>query len=564
MRKAFTVESVRAAESALLAQQRFPDELMRLAARGVAATATAMLDAHAGRRVLVLVGPGGNGGDGLYAGAFLAAQGYAVDAYPIAGTSHHSAGAAFSAAGGRFLAPEDAQLADSTALLIDAVAGLASARGLAGVGLELYRQVLSRGVPVLAIDMPTGIDADTGFAAADAVHATVTVSFGLARAGQIAASECGEVVLCDLQLPGAARSFAEELEQGGVQGMNSAGAPVGAIAYEPTLPATYTWPTATIRDTHGGWTTAPRPVGCTGPIIDPTPGASSDKYSGGVAAICAGSSRYPGAGILAATGAVRATPSMVRVVGNAETVQHLPEVVLHADATDVHAQCWVVGPGRGTDEAARAELEYLLTHYSQPLLVDADAITLLALHPSLRRLVKAHGLVILSPHAGEFARIYGAAFERDLDPRRGVAANVRDLATELRCFVLHKGRNTVVAGPHTGAFAFNAGHSYAATPGSGDVLSGIIGAVLAQLHLEEHLCDRWAEADPEDPAHEDAGALTTADELNVVDELLHAAAIHQHAAAIAAQTPEGMGICSASQIAAAVPQAIARLLRAQR
>ncbi|HCG47289.1 bifunctional ADP-dependent NAD(P)H-hydrate dehydratase/NAD(P)H-hydrate epimerase [Corynebacterium flavescens] len=541
MRKAFTVESVRAAESALLAQQRFPDELMRLAARGVAATAAAMLDAHSGRRVLVLVGPGGNGGDGLYAGAFLAAQGYAVDAYPIAGISHHSAGAAFSAAGGRFLKPEDTQIAelpDSTALLIDAVAGLASARGLAGLGLEFYRQAHSRGVPVLAIDMPTGIDADTGVAAADAVHATVTVSFGLARAGQIAAPECGEVVLCDLQLPGAARSFAEELEQGGVQGANSAGAPVGAIAYEPTLPATYGWPSESIRDTHGGWATAPRPVGCTGPIIDPTPRASSDKYSGGVAAICAGSKRYPGAGILAATGAVRATPSMVRVVGNAETVQHLPEVVLHADAKDVHAQCWVVGPGRGTDEAARAELEYLLTHYTQPLLVDADAITLLSLHPSLRQLLKAHGLVILSPHAGEFTRIYEATFLRDLDPRRGVAANVRELAAALGCFVLHKGRNTVVAGPHTGAFAFNAGHSYAATPGSGDVLSGIIGAVLAQLHH--------------------------AGEMDIVHELLHAATIHQHAAAIAAQTPEGMGICSASQIAAAVPQAVARLLHAQR
>lgn len=544
MRKAFDVESVRSAESVLLAQQRFPDELMRLAARGVAATAATMLAAHAGRRALVLVGPGGNGGDGLYAGAFLAAQGFAVDAYPIAATYHHSAGSAFSAAGGRFLESEDTQLADSTALLIDAVAGLGSARGLAGAGLELYRQASHNRVPVLSIDMPTGIDADTGFAADEAVHATVTVSFGLARAGQISAPECGEVVLCDLQLPGAVRSFAEQLEQGGTQG----GAAVGAIAYEPTLPATYNWPTDSIRDTHGGWATAPRPVGCTGAIIDPTPSSWSNKYSGGVAAICAGSERYPGAGILAATGAVRATPSMVRVVGNPGVVQRLPEVVPHADATNVHTQCWVVGPGRGTDDKARGELEYLLTHSRQPLLVDADGITLLAQHSALRQLVKQHGLVILSPHAGEFSRIYSAALGQEVDLQRGVAANVRELATELQCFVLHKGRNTVVAGPHTGAYAFNAGHSYAATPGSGDVLSGIIGAVIAQLHLGERSRD----------------GEEAVDEKTVVDELLHAGAIHQHAAAIAAQTPEGLGICSASQIAAAVPQAIARLLHARR
>ena len=117
---------------------------------------------------------------------------------------------------------------------------------------------------------------------------------------------------------------------------------------------------------------------------------------------------------------------------------------------------------------------------------------------------------------------------------------LRELSDALDCFILHKGRITTVTAPGQKIYGMNAGHSYAATAGSGDVLSGILGATLAQLDA--------AEADSE----------------AIIMEILHAAAIHQHAAAIAAHTPDGFGLCSASQIAAAVPQAIARLLLMQR
>jgi len=525
MRHAYSVAAVRAAERSLLAQQNFDDELMRLAARGVAATAANMLGSY--RRVTILVGPGGNGGDGLYAGVFLAEEGYSVVAILAADAAHEPALDAFATAGGTIA--HDLGNAD---LLIDAVAGLASTRGLSGAPLRAYTEAKKRGVSVLAVDIPSGINADTGVAAPDAVEADVTISFGWARAGHIFAPACGAVVLCDLLLPGAPRSFAEEL--------SATAKPVGYIANEPTISLPYRWPTEPVLSGEQGLVTAPKPVGCTGPILDPTPGAQSTKYTGGVTAVCAGSSTFPGAGILAATGAVRATPSMVRVVGNDSVVTSLPEVVPHASVQEkVHVQAWVVGPGRGTGPEAAAELRAVLER-GLPTIIDADALTVLSTDGDLRELVRDHPCAVLTPHAGEFERLYKATLGRELDLSEGLGIRLQELASALDCFVLHKGRITTVTGPGQDIYGMNAGHSYAATAGSGDVLSGILGATLAQLDIAEVSAE------------------------TIILEILHAAAIHQHAAAIAAHTPDGFGICSASQIAAAVPQAIARLLVMQR
>ena len=148
----------------------------------------------------------------------------------------------------------------------------------------------------------------------------------------------------------------------------------------------------------------------------------------------------------------------------------------------------------------------------------------------------AHPLTILTPHEGEFTRLYEAAFSAA--PSAAWAEALHRLAEELNSIILLKGRLTRVTAPGQPIYSFNAGHSFAATPGSGDVLSGILGAVIAQLS-----------ADAPD---------------EVITEVLHAGAIHAHAAAIAAETPDGLAPCSASQIAAAIPQAIARLLNAER
>ena len=518
MRPAYTVATVRAAEERLLAQQSEPDQLMRLAAAAVADAAGTMLAARPGA-VLILAGPGGNGGDGLFAGAVLAERGVEVHAL-VTDKHHEPALAAFRAAGGTVL-PSDTELPSGCALLIDAIAGLGSARGLSGTALSLYRRATSAGAAVLAVDVPTGVDADTGVCAADAVHADVTVTFGYPRLGHALAAECGQVVVADLHLPGEVPSFAETLAD--------LDEPAGFLAHEPTVVSPYAW-------NQGG----PWPVGCTGPITDPTPGAHSDKYSGGVVALAAGSETYPGAGILCATAAVRATPSMVRFIGDNTITSLLPELVCHPDVASAgRAQAWVVGPGRGTDSAAASELRKVLAQ-GLPTVIDADALTLLARNTSLRQKVTNHPMTILTPHEGEFTRLFEATFSTEPSAAWGDA--LHQLSEELNSIILLKGRLTRVTAPGQPLYSFNAGHSFAATPGSGDVLSGILGAVIAQLSANS-------------PAASPA---------EVIMEVLHAGAIHAHAAAIAAETPDGFAPCSASQIAAAIPRAIARLLNAKR
>ncbi|MEO5305616.1 NAD(P)H-hydrate epimerase [Corynebacterium sp. c25Ua_47] len=528
MRPAYTVATVRAAEKRLLEQQSHEDQLMKLAAAAVAETASVMLEARPGA-VLVLAGSGGNGGDGLFAGAALASRGVTVHAL-VPERCHEEALAAFCSAGGTVLSAD--ALPNGSALLIDAIAGLGSARGLSDASLSLYRRATAAGAAVLAVDMPTGVDADTGVCAADAVHADVTVTFGSPRLGHALAAECGQVVVSDLFLPGVP-SFAETLAE--------LDEPAAFIAHEPSVPTPFAWQSGEI-DLPGGRTSRLWPVGCTGPIVDPTPGARSDKYSGGVVALAAGSDTYPGAGILCATAAVRATPSMVRFIGDNSITSLLPELVCHPDVSSAgQAQAWVVGPGRGTDAAAATELRKVLAQ-GLPTILDADALTLLARNTSLRQTVTEHPMTILTPHEGEFRRLYEAAFGSTPDASAGWGTALHELAEELNSIILLKGRLTRVTAPDQPLYSFNAGHSFAATPGSGDVLSGILGAVIAQL---------FADAPAASPAE-------------VIAEVLHAGAIHAHAAAIAAETPEGFAPCSASQIAAAIPRAIARLLNAER
>lgn len=505
---------------------------MKLAAAAVADAASVMLEARPGA-VLILAGSGGNGGDGLFAGAELASRGVTVHAL-VPERCHEEALAAFRSAGGTVL-PSDA-LPNGSALVIDAIAGLGSARGLSGAALSLYRRATSAGAAVLSVDMPTGVDADTGVCAADAVHADVTVTFGSPRLGHALAAECGQVVVSDLFLPGAP-SFAATLAE--------LDEPAAFIAHEPSVPTAFAWQSGEL-ELPGGRASRPWPVGCTGPVTDPTPNSRSDKYSGGVVALAAGSEAYPGAGILCATAAVHATPSMVRFIGDNSITSLLPELVCHPDVSSAgQAQAWVVGPGRGTDSAAATELRKVLAQ-GLPTVLDADALTLLARNTSLRQKVTEHPMTILTPHEGEFRRLYEAAFGSAPEAATGWGAALHELAEELDSMILLKGRLTRVTAPGQPLYSFNAGHSFAATPGSGDVLSGILGAVMAQLFSG--------------PSTETGSVAIS----RTITEVLHAGAIHAHAAAIAAETPEGFAPCSASQIAAAIPRTIARLLNAER
>ena len=205
----------------------------------------------------------------------------------------------------------------------------------------------------------------------------------------------------------------------------------------------------------------------------PVPGPTDDKYTQGVTGVAAGSATYPGAAVLASGAAVLATSGMVRYAGTAADPVRArwPEVIATDDVADAgRTQSWAVGPGIGTDDAGRALLAAVLDR-DVPVCVDADGVTLLGLHADLRAAVAGRPVVI-TPHDREFARVAG---EVGTD-RIGAA---RRAAAALGVTVLLKGNATVVADPDGRTLVHPSTTSWAATAGSGDVLTGIIGALLA-------------------------------------------------------------------------------------
>jgi hydroxyethylthiazole kinase-like uncharacterized protein yjeF len=197
----------------------------------------------------------------------------------------------------------------------------------------------------------------------------------------------------------------------------------------------------------------------------PRPGAGDDKYTRGVVGVLAGSPDYTGAAVLTVGAAVRTGAGMVRYRGGAadQVRSHWPEAV----AAPGRVQSWVAGPGLGLDDPdALAEV----LAEDVPAVVDADALTLAAKHPGVLRRAAP---TVLTPHDREFAR-FGEPVGTD---RLGAA---RALAKRLDVHVLLKGSATVVAAPHGRARINGTGSPYLATAGSGDVLAGAIGALLAQ------------------------------------------------------------------------------------
>ncbi|MBB1261433.1 NAD(P)H-hydrate dehydratase, partial [Streptomyces alkaliterrae] len=435
MRTAFRVETVRAAERALM--DRLPEgELMRRAAAGLAAAAAGLLGRVYGSRVLLLVGSGDNGGDTLYAGARLARRGAGVTALLLSPDRAHPGGlAALRAAGGRVLPATEAAPGTLAAdLVLDGITGIGGRGGLRPEASDLVGRLTA---PILAVDLPSGVDADTGEVPGEAVHAAATVTFGAYKPG----------LLVD---PGRELAGALRLVD---------------IGLGPYLPAEADLLAPQHADVAA---------------LLPRPAAESDKYRRGVVGVAAGSARYPGAAVLAVAGALRGGAGAVRYTGHAADVviNRFPETLV-SDGGPHRAgrvQSWVVGPGLGSGgEAERTVAEAL--DADVPVLVDADALRLL----SPERVRARSAPTVLTPHAGEAA----ALLDR---PRAEVEAArlgaVRELADRFGATVLLKGSTTLVAPGGGGAAAAPVrvnptGTPWLATAGSGDVLSGLIGALLA-------------------------------------------------------------------------------------
>ena len=423
MRHYYSVDAIREAEAPLLAS--LPDgALMRRAAFGLATEIVRELTERtggvAGRRVCAVIGSGDNGGDALWAATFVRRRGAAAEAVLLSPDRTHRKGlAAFTQAGGRIVQSVSA----ATDLVLDGVVGISGSGPLRPAAAEVFAAVEVAGIPVVAVDSPSGVDVATGAVSGPAVHAALTVTFGGLKPVH-ALGDCGRVRLVDIGL---------DLPD------------TDMLSFEA-------------GDVAARW---------------PVPGAHDDKYTQGVTGVLAGSSTYPGAAVLCTGAAVATHSGMVRYAGgaHAEVLARWPEVIASPSAASAgRVQSWVVGPGLGTDDKGASALWFALDT-DLPVIVDADALTILSAHPEL--VVSRTAPTVLTPHAGEFARLAGAP------PGSDRVGACRKLADAFGATVLLKGNVTVIADPGGPVYLNPAGQSWAATAGSGDVLSGMIGALLA-------------------------------------------------------------------------------------
>jgi ADP-dependent NAD(P)H-hydrate dehydratase / NAD(P)H-hydrate epimerase len=418
VRRAHTVEQVREAEHALMAT--LPEgALMQRAAAGLAYAVLDFFGSAYGRRVLLLVGSGDNGGDALYAGAMLARRGCAVETWLLSERVHEGGLAALRAAGGRVVGSDGrpgSHLSTRPEVVVDGIVGIGGRPGLRPDAVEALAAV--EGVPVVAVDVPSGVDVDTGELDGPHVDAALTVTFGthkIAHLADPAAAACGVVHLVDI-------------------GLDLPDAPVEALQ--------------------------PQDVA----RLLPRPDPQAHKYTRGVVGIRAGSRRYPGAGLLCVAGAATGLCGMVRYVGDEQVAERVretrPDVV-----GDGRVQAWAVGSGGG--DGAEDALKAAVAD-GVPVVVDADALA----HVTGPLGVPA----VLTPHAGELAAMAGAE-RSDVEARP--LAHARAAAEKYDAVVLLKGRHTLVAAPHGPVRVTTTGVPWLATAGAGDVLSGVIGSLLA-------------------------------------------------------------------------------------
>ncbi len=346
MIRAHTVAQVRAAEAALMA--RLPDgALMQRAAHGLAHAVLDLLGTAYGRRVLLLVGSGDNGGDALYAGAVLARRGVQVQAWLLSEHAHAAGTQALLSAGGRLVESAPRTAPD---VVVDGIVGIGGRPGLRPDAEQALAALA--GVPVVAVDVPSGVDVDTGILDGPHVSAALTVTFGTHKVAHLvdpASEASGALHLVDLGLD------------------------LPAPEVEALQPADVA-------------------------ALLPRPDEQAQKYTRGVVGVRAGSAQYPGAGLLSVGGATCGLVGMVRYVGDAsvhdQVRQAHPEVVGAG-----RVQAWVVGSGSGEGAAgtlAEALADDVVT------VVDADALDART-HGSLRRHPHAARRRAL-PDAGRRAR----------------------------------------------------------------------------------------------------------------------------------------------------------------
>lgn len=417
--------------------------LMERAGLAAAETIRKLLAQRAGG-VVILAGPGNNGGDGFVVARWLRSWFYDVrvvfpgdtGALP---TDAAAAFTAFAAAGGTTL-PTPPQ--GRPALVVDALFGIGLARPLAHEYATLVKWANSQQAVVVALDIPTGLHADTGTSGATAIRATHTTTFLALKPGLLTGDGpdlCGEVSVHPLDV--------DAHDAGG-----------GRALDWPTLAATSTGPLGRSR-------------------------RSVHKGSFGTLAIVGGTNGMVGAALIAARAAMRSGAGKVRVglVARERPAfdPSTPELMLTDAGTliDQEADAWVIGCGLGSDQTAEEVVTRAIGREA-PLVLDADALNLIAAHPSLAVAASERKAPTLAtPHPAEAARLLGTTVA-EVQGDRLAAAHA--IAQKLRAHVVLKGSGSVLAHPD-GSWDINtSGNAGLAFAGSGDALSGMLGAFVAQ------------------------------------------------------------------------------------
>ena len=419
--------------------------------------------------VLVVAGKGNNGGDGMVVARRLKDSGAKVRAVLLSRIAELKGDAAlacreFLDAGGEVREALDESalapiFAEPAAILVDAVFGTGLNATVSGLPLRAIELINACRAPVVAVDIASGVNADTGAIMGAAVSASLTVTFGLAKFGHFSypgADFCGDLEIADI---GFAPAAVEEISPRG------------------------RWlESADVR-----------------PLIRPR-SANSHKGMFGHTLVIAGSLGKGGAPLLAARGALRMGAGLVTVAipesvativagGQAEIMtEPMPERDGHFEATESIARlnnvilgkdAVAVGPGIGVSDDTRQLIAFLIEQGARPdrpLLIDADGLNALA-EIGCEAASRARGPVVLTPHPGEMARLLKSS-TAEINADRITAA--RSLSQRTRAFVLLKGARSVIAGPGGETYINSTGNPGMGTPGMGDALSGMIAALMGQ------------------------------------------------------------------------------------
>ena len=432
-------------------------ELMRRAGRAVADLAEKL--ASSGARIVVAAGPGQNGGDGFVAATLLAERGYLVSLGLLGASDRLTGDAAQAAKGwtGEIVRAEDLSFHKAD-VIIDALFGTGLARDLEGAARLAVERMNASGRPILSVDLPSGIDGDSGAVRGVAVKASRTVTFAARKPCHLlmpGRAYCGPVEVADI---GIRRRTLEA--KGGALFIN------GLALWDQALPR---------------------------------PGLSSHKYERGHTLVASGGATRTGAARLAARAALRIGSGLVTVASPPEALgvnaAHLTAIMLrgcdgpeglNTILQDPRFNALVLGPALGIHAGTRAMVA-VAVHARRSLVLDADALTSFEglaseLHGAFR-----HAPTVLTPHDGEFSRLFKGHPDL-LDPASKVERARRAAAYTGAVLVL-KGADTVIAAPDGRAAINENGTPYLATAGSGDTLCGLIAGLMAQdAHAFEAAC----------------------------------------------------------------------------